>query len=254
MDDKIVVTEKDELIMSMVHYFVTKENYAPIMVNAVKNQVWLENLEAEYKIVRINSNYIHNNEQLEFDMYKILIVNKQISKKTLSRKLITINLYTDINEEVKLNNNKTIDNYIVQNKKDLINKDGIISLFPQINSEQIKDMHGLDFLINVSNDINKKTEKENRFYEKVFSEKKIIITKVFIGINLLIYFLSMILYYVANIDIYSLLYMNGDKVSSGEWYRLLTSAFLHIDIIHFICNMSSLYIIGTQLESFIGKK
>ena len=60
MNGTITVSEKDELIMKLVHYFVTKENYAPIMVNGVKNEIWLENLDAYYKIVRINSNYIHN--------------------------------------------------------------------------------------------------------------------------------------------------------------------------------------------------
>ena len=60
MNNTISVTEKDELIMRLVHYFVTKENYAPIMVNGVKNEIWLENLDAYYRIIRINSNYIHN--------------------------------------------------------------------------------------------------------------------------------------------------------------------------------------------------
>lgn len=254
MNNRIIVTEKDELIMSIVHYFVTKENYAPIMVNGVKNEVWLENLEAEYKIIRINSNYIHNNEQLEFDRYKILSVNKQIGKKTLTPKLKTLNIYTDINENIKLDNTKDISNFIIQNKKDLINKDGIISLFPQIDDEKISDLHGLDFLLNVSNNINKKTEKENSFYEKVFSEKKIIVTKVLIGINIFVYVLAFILGISGKLNLYNILCLNGIAVKNGEWYRLITSVFLHQDIIHFICNMSSLYIIGTQLESFIGKK
>ena len=254
MDNKIVVTEKDELIMSIVHYFVTKENYSPIMVNGVKNEVWLENLDAEYKIIRINSNYIHNNEQLEFDMYKILSVNKQISKKTLTMKLKTLNIYTDINENVNLDNIKEIDNYIIQDKKDLTNKDGIISLFPQINSEEIKDLHGLDFLLNVSNDINKKTERENTFYEKVFSEKKIVITKILIGINIFVYILALLLYFLGKVDLYNMLCLNRIAVKNGEWYRLITSGFLHQNIMHLICNMYSLYVIGTQLENFIGKK
>ena len=176
--------DKDELIMKLVHYFVTKENYAPILVNGVKNEIWLENLDANYKIVRINSNYIHNNEQFELDLYKINNVGKQIKKKTLSRKLKTLNILTDINDEVKIDNNKNIDNIIIRNNNDL-NKEDVINLFPKINEEEIKDLHGLDFLINVSNDINNKTEKENEFYEKVFSPKKIVATKVLILINIM---------------------------------------------------------------------
>ena len=245
--------DKDELIMKLVHYFVTKENYAPILVNGVKNEIWLENLDANYKIVRINSNYIHNNEQFELDLYKINNVGKQIKKKTLSRKLKTLNILTDINDEVKIDNNKNIDNIIIRNDNDL-NKEDIINLFPKINEEEIKNLHGLDFLINVSNDINNKTEKENEFYEKVFSPKKIVATKVLILINIIVFVLSFLLSETGIYDVFTNFALNKYYVKSGEIYRLITCGFLHADIIHLFCNMYSLYIIGTQLETFIGKK
>ena len=254
MNNMVSVTEKDELIMRLVHYFVTKENYAPIMVNGVKNEIWLENLDAYYRIIRINSNYIHNKEQMEFDQYKILNVNKQISKKTLSRKLKTLNILTDTNDELKFNNDNNIDNYIVKSNKDLESKDGLISLFPSINEDEVKDLHGLDFLLNVSNDINKKTEKENRFYENVFKPKKIVATKVLIVINVLIYILSFLLSSSGIYDVFTNFALNSYYVKSGEIYRLLTCGFLHADIIHLLTNMYSLNIIGTQIESFIGKK
>ena len=56
-----LLRKKDQMVMSLVHYFVTVENYSPINVQGVKDEIWLENLEAPYKIIRINSNYIHNN-------------------------------------------------------------------------------------------------------------------------------------------------------------------------------------------------
>ena len=250
MNGVISITEKDELIMKLVHYFVTKENYSPILVNGVKNEVWLENLDAYYKIIRINSNYIHNNEQYEFDKYKINNVCKQISKKTLTRKLKTLNILTDTNEGVNISNTKDIDNYIIKNNKDLNNKDGIISLFPSINEEEIKDLHGLDFLLNVSNDINKKTEKENKLYEKVFKQKKIIVTNILIIINIIIYLLSILL----GEDFFYTFALNKSFIKQGEIYRLVTCGFLHVDIVHLICNMYSLSIIGSQIENFIGKK
>lgn len=254
MNEAIPITEKDELIMRLVHYFVTKENYSPIMVNGVKNEIWLENLEAYYKIVRINSNYIHNYEQLEFDSHKIQNVNKQISKKTLTRKLKTLNILTDINDDIKEINTKDIDIFVVKNNKDLQKNNGLKSLFPNIIDETKEELHGLDFFVNISNDINKKTEKENKFYEKVFKPKKIIVTKILLYINVLIYFLSILLSITNIFDINTAFALNGTLVKSGEIYRLLTCGFLHADIIHLIFNMYSLNIIGTQLESFIGKK
>lgn len=45
----------------------------------------------------------------------------------------------------------------------------------------------------------------------------------------------------------------GELVKAGELYRLITSAFIHIGIIHLLVNCYSLYVIGPQLESFLGK-
>ena len=77
----ISMDKKDEIVMKLVHFLVTKENYTPIVVSGVRNEVWLENVEGPYKIIRINSNYIHNKEQFNFDIYKTNNVAKQIKKK-----------------------------------------------------------------------------------------------------------------------------------------------------------------------------
>ena len=120
--------------------------------------------------------------------------------------------------------------------------------------DEVKDLHGLDFLLNVSNDINKKTENDNKFYEKVFKPKKIVIIKILILINILIYVFSMLASVTNKFDVYTAFALNSTLVKNGEIYRLITCGFLHADIIHLICNMYSLNIIGTQMESFIGKK
>ena len=82
-----LLSNKDEIVMSLIHYFVTEENYSPINVQGAKNEIWLENLEAPYKIIRINSEYIHNDEQLNVDLNKMSYVIRQIKKKTLSFKM-----------------------------------------------------------------------------------------------------------------------------------------------------------------------
>lgn len=44
----------------------------------------------------------------------------------------------------------------------------------------------------------------------------------------------------------------GPFVSEGEWYRLVTSGFLHNDLIHIGFNMFALYFLGRLLEPAIG--
>ncbi|RMI42980.1 rhomboid family intramembrane serine protease [Streptomyces triticirhizae] len=42
-------------------------------------------------------------------------------------------------------------------------------------------------------------------------------------------------------------------VADGEWYRLLTSAFLHQEVWHIGFNMLGLWLLGPQLESALGR-
>jgi membrane associated rhomboid family serine protease len=47
--------------------------------------------------------------------------------------------------------------------------------------------------------------------------------------------------------------LNAFDVSNGEYWRLVTSGFLHAGIIHLLFNMYALYILGTMLEPAIGR-
>ena len=42
-------------------------------------------------------------------------------------------------------------------------------------------------------------------------------------------------------------------VNNGEFYRLITGAFLHGGLSHYVINMYSLYVIGSQMEGFLGR-
>ena len=88
----VVIDKKDEIVMKLIHYFVTNEDYKPIIVNGVQNEVWLENLDNEVPLIRININYIHNNEQLEMDQRKAELIRKTIKKKTYSVKMSMLNI------------------------------------------------------------------------------------------------------------------------------------------------------------------
>lgn len=45
--------------------------------------------------------------------------------------------------------------------------------------------------------------------------------------------------------------VNG-LVAEGEWWRLLTSAFLHVGLMHLAFNMYALYLFGPELEGKVG--
>ena len=77
-------SEKDTLVMKLLHYFITEKNYNPVILQGAENEIWLENMKEDYKIVRIVSGYIHNDEQLDFDLFKAKRIGKSIKQKTMS--------------------------------------------------------------------------------------------------------------------------------------------------------------------------
>ena len=251
---KEAVNKRDQILMQLAHYFITKENYTPIVVRGVKNELWLENLEAPYRIIRINTNYIHNNEQLNYDLFKIKNVVKQVKKKTLSFKIRTLNILLDVGNSVNLKSTDRIDCIKIDSEKGIKKAKDLNEMFPELKSNLLDAHDGLDFLINVTNDINIKTEKENREFESVFKKKKLSITYILMAVNILVYLIGVIGIYTNTFDILTKMALHRGHVQSGEIYRLLTSMFSHKSIIHIGMNMYALYIIGSQVETYIGKK
>lgn len=47
--------------------------------------------------------------------------------------------------------------------------------------------------------------------------------------------------------------LNGGLVASGEWWRLITSGFLHAGVLHLAFNMFALYSLGQFLEGIVGR-
>ena len=245
------MNKQDEVVMKMLHYFITKKDYNPIVLHGAKNEIWLENLDEEYRIIRIVSNHIHNNDQLDFDLFKTKKISKQIKGKTLTLNLNVLNIYTDLGDNVNLSdfdlgNMKCIN---INKINDFDKYKDILNIYPEINNES-DELEGMDLFMKLTSDITNKTEKDALESEKIFSMKTPVITYILIAINI-ITFLFMIFYGKSN---FITLFGNYPPlVKEGEYYRLFTSMFLHADIIHIACNMYALYVLGPQLESFFGK-
>lgn len=247
--DEIIIKSDDLLVMNLINYFITEENYKPMIIHGINDEIWLENLDNNYKIVRIVSHHIHNKEQLDFDKFKLSKIVKQVKRKTLSFKVKVLSIYTDIEDEKILNN----DDVLITKEKD-INNPKLVSAFPDIVEKTNRKEDGLEYFIKVTDNINKKNEKRNKIAEKIFSYKQPIVTYIIMAICIILFILmelsggstnsQTLLKYGANLDV---------LVKNGEYYRLFTCIFLHIGIMHLLCNLYSLYVIGREVENLFGK-
>jgi membrane associated rhomboid family serine protease len=69
---------------------------------------------------------------------------------------------------------------------------------------------------------------------------------------LLIANVAMFVLQTASKDLERQLVLWTPAVAYGDLYRLLTSAFMHYGIAHLLFNMWALYVVGPQLESWLG--
>ncbi len=258
----IALNKNDEIVMKLLHYFITMEGYNPVVLHGAKDEIWLENSSAEYKIVRIVSNYIHNDEQLNFDIFRTKQILKRVRSKMFSFRMNTLSIFVNLGDNVNLDD-KSFDNIECANVKeinDLSKYSFIINTFPNIVEVEDAKEEGMELFIKLTNDINKKNYDESKKAEEVFSKKTPYVTYAIIAICMLLYLLTSFMganFIEQNPNI---LYRYGALVNLsiigsnyGELFRLVSSVFLHASLIHLLCNMYSLYVIGPQLENFFGK-
>jgi membrane associated rhomboid family serine protease len=83
-----------------------------------------------------------------------------------------------------------------------------------------------------------------------------LVTKTLIGVNVLVY-LAQVVQSGSLTNSYSELFIRGalfgPAVANGEWYRLVTCAFLHGSVLHILFNMLMLWWFGRPLEHLLGR-
>ncbi len=256
----IVLNKSDEIVMKLLHYFIIEQNYNPVVLHGAKDEIWLEKSDGDYKIIRIVSNYIHNNEQLSFDLYRTKQIIKKIKKKMFLFKVPSLSIFVNLGDNVDINNNDSTYIKLANLTKfdDIKNYDFIIKTFPNILEVEQDNKQGVELFVKLTNDINQKNKQENDKAEEVFSKKKPIITYALLLINLLLFVITALeSNNLFEIDM-NVLYKYGGLVSADylngfSYIRIITSGFLHAGLLHLLFNMYALYVIGPQLESFFGK-
>ena len=255
------MTEKekmDEIVMKLLHYFITEKEYNPIILHGAKNEIWLENFTSEFGIVRIVTDYIHNDEQMNFDIFKTKRIAAKIGRKTFTFHIHILSIYLNLGDNVHMEKFQDINRMEcvpLKEMEDLKESKVIQNNLPDILDNMDFKEDGFELFMKLTEDIASKNEANNAKAEDVFKPKLPVITYILIIINVLL-FLAMYFWGNGSEDALTLLKFGANYpplIKMGEYYRLITAGFLHIGIFHLFFNMYALYVIGTQLESFIGK-
>lgn len=247
----IELDDKNVIVMKLLHYFITEKNYNPIILQGAENEIWLENMDEYYKIVRIVSNYIHNDEQFRFDMFKTKRIVKKIQKKTFSLHINTLSFFLDLGDNVNLSSSKDLENVNVQDEDDITSSDVVKDYYPDLSKKLVFNEDGVQLFMKISDDISKHNKVDAEHIESVFKMKYPIVTYLLIALNVILYIIPVLTNsydtIINNFCVY------GPLIKAGQYYRIITGAFLHGGILHLAFNCYALYVIGSQLESYLGK-
>ena len=253
MEEELLAKDKNIVVMKLLHYFITEKNYNPIILQGVENEIWLENMDEDYKVIRIVSGYIHNDEQFDFDKFKTKRIVKKIQKKTFSWNMNVFSIFLNLGDNVSesLNEGKNLIGVKICDEEDIPKNEVISSTLPDLAKNMEYKEEGIALFAKLTGDINRHSREDAIKQEKVFQSKKPIITYTLIVICALCFLIPQVTHtYMESLEMFAIY---RPYILMGQYYRLLTGTFLHANILHLLVNCYSLYIIGSQLESFLGK-
>ena len=252
MENELMLDEKNIMVMKLLHYFITEKNYNPIVLQGVDNEIWLENLDEDCKVIRIVSEYIHNDEQYAFDVFKTKRIMSKIKKKTFSFRLNVMSFFLDMGDNVsELNSDEKLMQVKVKEEDDISKSEFVKKIFPDLPKKMKYSEDGFELFSRITGDISKHNREDAKKIEKVFKSKFPYVTYLLIAINVIFFIVPLLLNQVDYVlDAYC---VHGPSIRAGQFYRIISGTLLHGSIPHLLFNMYSLYILGSQLEGFFGK-
>ncbi len=256
MESELMLDDKSIITMKLLHYFITEKNYNPIILQGVENEIWLENLEEDCKVVRIVSSYIHNDEQFNFDEFKTKRIVNKIKKKTFSFHINVMSIFLDMGDNVSsdsINHDSNLMCINVKEEDDIKKSDIIKQVFPDLGSKMKYTEKGVELFAKITSDINRHNREDASKMEQLFKSRVPYVTYFLILVNAIFFIVPRLFGIDLANSILEQYCIHGPSVRAGQYYRLLTGILLHGSIMHLLCNCYSLYVIGAQIESFLGK-
>jgi len=238
--------------LKLAHYFVKNRKYKPIVVRNSINDMWLENFHEQYKIIRIVLQPIINDVQLQTDLNYAFRVKKSIERNTFTYRTKMLNIYLNLGTNI-VSNYKLIDSISVSENNDMVGN--MFENYRDIRDHININKNHEDEAKKLTQEIQVHSSHEfSKIQERVSSKKIPYVTYAILAICITA-FISMYLVGDGSNDIYTLVKYGGMHkalVFEGDFYRLITSSFLHAGLMHLIFNMYALFLLGKTTEGVLG--
>ncbi|MFC0522610.1 rhomboid family intramembrane serine protease [Pontibacillus salicampi] len=233
-----------------------------------KEEIWLERRDKNTSyVVRLSHQSFDWANQIKQDQ-RLLEQNVNRVKKVLaSRKLVIHNVYiaqyppVDDWEEVSktrnLNQNKNITLHTFyldhMGRAEEMKKLYHTLSLPEPDFQQPSEMEMEQMIGYLQQSIKNNHERKRKERQEIFAFGKPILTYLLIAINLIMF--TIIEWNGGSTDTYTLVEYGAKynpAIIDGEWWRIVSSMFLHIGFLHITLNMLALYVLGSVVERMYG--
>lgn len=263
------ITLKEQIIMNHIAFeLIQYGDYDLLHINEQNNEIWLEKYEnRESKVIRLTTVGFDWKNELQRDITKTINRVQGLGRLLVGRKINVQNIYVsqfapvdnwemlkrpiyykgpkEMNIHVYYINQENYEDEIKRFSKDVMH----IS-FPEIDLDPIVLQANLqNYELYLRNLLIEKRKRD----QAIFSYGKPIFTYLLIGLNILYFFI--IEMFGSSTDVPHLVQFGAKfnpLIMDHEWWRILTSMFIHIGFIHLFMNMIALFYLGTAVERIFG--
>lgn len=253
----------------LAHNLVTKEGYDVLHINTEAQELWLEKNENKVsKVIRLIHKGFDWKNHLKTDIARVFQRTKAMEKMLIGKTIEIYNIYISAHtpvedwEDLKRPLQLNAKNPIKMNVFYLTNTDyeeemlrlqaevgGQLIEKDQLTSDSEKESTIKEFQIELSSTKYNAQKKK----ERVFSFGKPLMTYILIIINIIMFILLEVKGGSTNTEVlieYGAKY--NPAILDGEWWRIISSMFLHIGVFHLFMNMLALYYLGLAVERIFG--
>lgn len=253
----------------MAYELSTNNGFEVLYLNDKAEEIWLEKLENRVsKLVRISTLGFDWKNHLKRDIGIVFQKTKAMQKLLRSKNVEVNNIYitphTPVDSWEELKKPMVIqDKHPIKMKTFYISGEDVLSevnrleetlavSLPNENEEQTGEQRE-ESMLRYKMELRRTIEEKRRREQHVFSHGKPIITYLLIVINAIMFLL---LELNGGSENTKTLLDFGAKynpaILDGEWWRIFSSMFLHIGLLHFASNMLFLYYFGSLAERIYG--
>lgn len=249
---------KDEIykVFQLMEFFVTKYSYSCFVINGLSknNEIIVVSKEnPSFNMIRISTDSVEN---IYYDEQRVEKASEIIKKRLGLEKISVLDIH--ISNE-KLYGDEKFDTACLNTN--FASGYDLKSLYPGVYevvhdvSDGEADIKRSLFSINSKfSDLKEKAKKRPLSFKKV-KEEGYLVTFVVMLICILMYILSIFLSKKYSSSV-ALILLGADykmfTLGLGQFFRLITCAFIHGSLIHILCNLLSFYMIGKVVEKTIS--